>query len=112
MVILTADSKRRLSKLLKYHAMFPEGKGLSGIILTCMNDSYRLKERIALVQASGIPAFYVREDTSTTDSRIHEVIKNTKLQPWDTSKMQKIADLFEKYFEFDKFIEKFGIKLP
>ena len=112
LVILTADSRRRLSKLLKYNASFPKGGGINGIILTCMNDSFKLKERIALVQAAGVPAFYVREDTSTTDSRIHEVIKNTKIQPWDENKMKKITELFEKYFDFDKFVRRFDIKLP
>lgn len=111
LAILTADSKRRLQKLLEFHERQPEGAGLSGMILTCCQDSGCHKENRALVAGSRLPVLYLREDTSTTDQKIHEVIAGTKIQPWDNGKMRQIERLFEEHFDFERFLQTYHIRL-
>jgi dethiobiotin synthetase len=111
LAILTADSRRRLQKLMEYHTSKPAGEGLSGVILTCCNDSECHRSNRELVSAFDLPALYLRDDTSSTDAIIHEVISNTKIQPWDGDKMKQIERLFEEHFDFEKFLHTFHITL-
>ena len=106
-IIISAGSERRLSRIIEYNKSLKSK--FAGIILSCKRDSILDKEKIEAIKDQGIPAFSVTTDTATTDDMVHNCIENTKIQSYDSDKIHKVFDLFEKYYDFDKFREVFQI---
>jgi len=106
-VILTASSQRRLSKILKFNEQLKDK--LCGLILTCSGNSKTIPSGLKQIRKYNIPAAFVNKDTAETDEIINRCIENTKLQPYDDYKIQYIKNLFEKHFDIEKFMKSYGI---
>ncbi len=109
-VIISCHSERRLKNILEYNASLPQEQKIAGILFTCAKVGLRLKESIKMVVKQSVPSLYVKEDTSTADTILYNSIKNTKLQSYDDEKYKQIANLFDKHFDLDKFMESFKIE--
>jgi BioD-like phosphotransacetylase family protein len=77
--------------------------------LSCTRASNLDNKKLETIQNQGIPAFSVTTDTAKTDDMLHNCINNTKIQSYDSEKIYQVFDLFEKYYDFDKFREVFQI---
>ena len=109
LIVVGAGSLNRLRKILDYNASIPKERRIAGIILTCTNEVKRSNAQHDMLTAAGIPALYVTEDTTQTDSMLYNCFSNTKLQLYDSWKHQQILQLFEQYFDVEKFIRVFGL---
>lgn len=105
--IVNGSSQRRLAKIIKYNENLPQK--LSGIILTCFEKSKVVPASIRILSKSKIPALFVREDTATASHIIEDCIKNTKLQTYDENKIKNIFNLFDEYFDIEKFIKTYNL---
>jgi dethiobiotin synthetase len=108
-VILAASSRRRAHRVLEFHRMRCTDVPLGGLLLTCGRTdevAAEIREHIAEV---GLPTLLVKDDTATAEQRVLDVYENTKLQPWDTGKMQEIEELFARCFNIEKFLDVFQI---
>ena len=56
-----------------------------------------------------IPVIISADDTSLTDEKVYNIIKNTKLQAFDIEKYEKIKHSFATYFDTEKFLRAVGI---
>ncbi len=110
LVIVAASSARRIINICRYHKKLQQiSGGLGGIILTC-GENIPLDHNIRhVLEKSGIPALYVKEDTAAAEKIILEAYDSTKLQVYDKQKLEEIKHLFEKYFDFDKFKKNFSV---
>jgi BioD-like phosphotransacetylase family protein len=110
LVIVAASSARRIINICKYHKKLQQTSGgLGGIILTC-GENIPLDHNIRhVLEKSGIPALYVKEDTAAAEKIILEAYDSTKLQIYDKQKLEEIKHLFQKYFDFDKFKKNFSL---
>ncbi len=106
-IIISAGSEKRLSRIIEYNKRLKSK--LAGIILSCTRTTSLEKEQIENIQNQGIPAFSVSTDTAKTDSMLYNCMDNTKLQSYDSEKIYQVFDLFEKYYNFDKFREVFEV---
>jgi BioD-like phosphotransacetylase family protein len=112
LVIVAASSSRRIVSICKYHKkMQQSGQGIGGIILTCGEGVPLDRNILYTIKKAQIPALFVKEDTATAEKVILEAYDSTKLQIYDKQKLDEIKQLFEEYFDFDKFIESFSIDL-
>jgi dethiobiotin synthetase len=107
LVVIGSGSARRISRILEYSASLPEP--LHGIVLTCGGETLPDDSLYGEIERSGIPGLVVLEDTATTEARILETYENTKLQIYDADKYREIRTMFAEHFEFEKFLETFGI---
>jgi len=108
-VIISANSERRLKKVLEFNKTLPENDKIAGIIFTCTKVGIKLKNSIRMTVEAGVPGLFVPEDTSSADEKLYDCIKNTKLQEYDLDKFRQISELFENHFDVEKFKETFGV---
>jgi len=110
-VILEASSRLRLRSLLDYHRRLGGQGGLGGLIFSCgFTEALDGESREAVLQA-GLPALYVQEDTAAAERKLLEIYEGTKLQLYDLQKVAEIERLFERYFDLEKFLDTFKIKV-
>jgi uncharacterized protein len=120
-IILAASSRRRVRKVLDYHARLgagsrggAESRGgsgscLGGLVLTCGKTDVLDPAVRAEVIAARLPAIIVNDDTATAEQKILGIYENTKLQVYDRGKIAEIEALFEEHFQTDRFLETFRI---
>lgn len=108
-IILSSYSLRRLKKILTYVKKLKDEDKIAGFIFTCTKKQESFPKSLRMIINSGIPAIYVKEDTSTADETLYKCIKNTKLQSYDSAKNSLILDTFKNHFDLDKFKENFII---
>jgi hypothetical protein len=112
LLIMSTVYQRRVRSILKYNKKLKEtSDGLGGLILT--NGSYlslNSQVRKELINAS-LPVIYVKEDIGQTEEFLLNIYENTKIQEYDALKYKKVVELYEKYFDFERFIDSFGIKI-
>lgn len=105
-VIVGSGSKDRLKKIIEYSNKLSEPLG--GIIISCSREEIGIKEKNKQrIEEAGIPALIVEENTEAVERKLLYAFENTKIQLYDNTKIKEIEDMFEKYFEFDKFIDLF-----
>jgi dethiobiotin synthetase len=107
--VIGAGSRRRVKRLIEYDESLPEGDKLGGIILTCANDEMPDDVTTAYLREGSIPALAVPKDTAETDAVLYKCFSNTKLQPYDTAKHERIVDLFAQHFDIERFIAVMGL---
>lgn len=105
-VIVGSGSKDRLKKIVEYSNKL--SSPLGGIIISCSREGISIKDKNKQrIEEAGIPALIVKEDTEAVERKLLYCFENTKIQLYDDAKIKEIEVMFEKHFEFDKFIEKF-----
>lgn len=80
---------------------------LGGLILTCGGATKLWPEIETLIKESNIPAILVEEDTATAEQIVSKTYTNTKIQTFDTEKIELINELFKIHFDFERFLETF-----
>ena len=60
---------------------------------------------------SGIPAIQVQEDTAAAERRLLHCYENNKLQVFDADKVKDLEEMFERHFDFDRFIDSLSIRI-
>ncbi len=108
--VIGAGSRRRVKRLVELDQSLPEGEKLGGIILTCANEQMPDEVTLQHLQAGTVPAIAVPTDTAETDAILYKCFSNTKLQPYDQIKHQRIVELFAQYFDVERFVEAFDLK--
>lgn len=108
--VIGAGSVNRIKKIIDYNMSLPYDDRIAGIILTCA-DEPRMTDQFKLYEGTGIPVIYAMDDTATTDEKLFKCIKNTKLQVYDDRKHDEIVDMFDRYFDVDKFIHDMEIEV-
>ncbi|MBN1523717.1 MAG: AAA family ATPase [Spirochaetales bacterium] len=112
LVIIAANARRRINTICEYNRVLTEsGYGIAGFLLTCGDCPAIDPETESEIRNSGIPAVYVEEDTATAEKIVLDAYENTKLQIYDKTKLKEVEYLFEQYFDFQKFIDTFGVKI-
>jgi BioD-like phosphotransacetylase family protein len=112
LVIIAVSSLRRILNICKHNEkMRKKGISLGGLILTCGENIPMSKHIEHTIFKSKIPALFVEEDTAAAEKIILEAYEDNKLQIYDRHKIDEIKNLFEKYFNFEKFLKCFSIKL-
>jgi uncharacterized protein len=112
LVIIAANSFRRVKSICDFNEKLKAaGEGVSGIILTCGESTPDDRDIEKEILRSGIPAMYVNEDTATAEKFVLETYENSKLQIYEKPKLREVEQLFERYFDFEKFLDTFQIKL-
>ncbi len=106
-IMLSSYSLRRLKKILTYVNKLKGEEKISGFIFTCTKKQESFPKSLKMIINSGIPAIYVRDDTSTADETLYKCIKNTKLQSYDSTKNSLIIDTFKNHFDLEKFKDSF-----
>ena len=120
LVIIGGASDDRLARLIDYHLLLLSScdeedeecfgnSGLAGIIISCGDTTTISSETKERILEAGVPALFVSEDTAKTEKIILKAFENTKMQLYDTIKHDEIVSLFEEHFEYDKFLECFGL---
>lgn len=104
-ILIAASSKNRSSRILRYVKKM-EGY-LGGLILTCGGATKLWPEIETLIKESNIPAILVEEDTATAEQIVSKTYTNTKIQTFDTEKIELINELFKIHFDFERFLETF-----
>lgn len=99
-VLLGSASKSRRSKLLTYQRALGKGKGIAGIVLTCGHTTPLDPQIERQIEASGIPAIYVQEDTAEAEERIIQAFENSKIQIYDALKYEAVKSLFAEHFAY------------
>ncbi len=108
LVIISAATKRRLRKIVKYNDSLDEK--LAGVILSCSTIPTATKAyQIKMLKNSKLPAMYVDNDSSESDEIVQSCIKNTKIQFYDDYKISKIKKLFDENFDKDRFFKLFNL---
>ena len=112
LVIIAAASYRRIKSICDFHVKKKAaGQGIAGLILTCgEGSSFDTAIEQEIIRAD-IPAVCVNEDTATAEKLVLETYENTKLQVYEKPKLKEVELLFERYFDFQKFLDSFSIKL-
>ncbi len=110
-VLLGSASKNRRARILSYNKTLKKCSDLSlgGIILTCGATTSLDPEVERHIADSGIPALYVQEDTAATEQKISASFESTKLQTYDAEKIRMIEELFDTYFDTQKFFDTFDL---
>jgi len=104
-VLIAASSRNRSSRIMRYVKRM-EGY-LGGLILTYGGSTKLWPEIETLIKESRIPAILVEEDTATAEQIVSKSYTNTKIQTYDTEKMELINELFKVHFDFEKFLDTF-----
>lgn len=101
--LISAGSADRIRLIIEAH--YKENIPIGGFIITC-GDTTQLEDKtVSTLEQYAVPAIYVESDTATVREKIEDVYENPKLQTSDLIKLQKIQDLFEEYFYWDKFCD-------
>ncbi|MEM5948633.1 AAA family ATPase [Spirochaetia bacterium 38H-sp] len=101
--LISAGSGDRINLIIEAHKK--ENIPIGGFIITC-GDTTQLEDKtLTILENNSVPAIYVTADTATIRERIEDVYENPKLQTSDIIKLQKIQNLFEQYFYWDKFCD-------
>ncbi len=116
-ILIGSTSRERLASIIEYDGRLrtPDGsgncgRGIGGIILTCGKTTPLNRNSVETLEKSGIPALYVQEDSASTELIVSQCFNTTKLQIYDNEKIEQIVNLFEDYFDMEKFIEAFSLK--
>ncbi len=104
-VLIAASSRNRSSRIMRYVKKM-EGY-LGGLILTYGGSTKLWPEIETLIKESRIPAILVEEDTATAEQIVSKSYTNTKIQTYDSEKMELINELFKVHFDFEKFLDTF-----
>ncbi len=108
-VLLGASSVKKIKKILEY-TKYSKNR-ICGIILTCGKTDPLNPEIKSQIEDSGIPALYLEDGTAESEEKLLNIFENTKIQEYDTVKVKEIEKIFEEYFDLEKFIESFNIRL-
>lgn len=104
-ILLAASSRNRSSRVIRYAQKM---KGyLGGLILTSGEFTNLWPEIEREIEKSGIPAILVQEETARAEQIVSNTYKNSKLQVFDKEKIELINDIFQKHFEFQKFLDTY-----
>ena len=109
-ILLGSASRSRKTKLLSYNRTLKKIGAIGGLILTCGNTTPLDPEIENEIVNSNIPALLVQEDTARAEHLIERCFENNKIQIYDTEKIKDLEQLFEKYFDFDKFMDTFRLR--
>jgi hypothetical protein len=109
LILIGSSSEKRINKILDHHRTLPEGQGIGGIIITCGDIAPLNSETRQQIIDSNIPAILVKELTASAEEIVLKCKENTKLQIFDTHKVEEIKDLFSQHFDFEKFMESFKL---
>lgn len=104
-ILLAASSRNRSSRIIRY-AQKMKGH-LGGLILTSGEFTNLWPEIEREIEKSGIPAILVQEETAKAEQIVSNAYRNSKLQVFDKEKIELINDLFQKHFDFQKFLDAF-----
>ncbi len=105
-VIIGSGSKDRIKKIVEHSKKL--SSPLGGIIISCSREGIGIKEENKKrIEDAGIPALIVEDDTEAVERKLLYCFENTKIQLYDDTKIKEIEDMFEKHFEFDKFLDIF-----
>jgi len=107
--VIGAGSRRRVKRLIELNQSLPAGDKLGGIILTCANDQMPDEVTSAYLREGTLPALAVATDTAETDAILYKCFSNTKLQPYDKIKHDRIVELFAAHFEAERFVSAMGL---
>jgi dethiobiotin synthetase len=107
LLIISASSSPRIRRLLEYHQEISAEGGIGGLVLTCGETESVEDDMRDEIIAAGVPAVYVEGDSASTEERLFELYRTTKLQLFDMPKMAEIDQLFEEHFETERFLELF-----
>ena len=120
LVIIGGASEDRINRLIEYHQQLIAscddaddgsfgGCGLAGIVISC-SDTTTISDAVKKkISEADVPALFVTEDTATTEKIILKAFESTKMQIFDTVKYREIENLFAEHFEYDKFLDTFGL---
>jgi dethiobiotin synthetase len=112
LVIIAANSYRRIKTICDFNEKLKAtGSGITGLLLTCGESTTTDKTIEKEIIQANIPALYVNEDTATAEKLVLDTYENTKLQVYEKPKLKEVEQLFEKYFDFQKFLDSFSIRL-
>ncbi len=109
LVVISYNSVKRLKALLEDNLSRDVNQRISGILLTCAVNEERISQLNDQFLGYPTPVIITSDDTSLTDEKIYNIIKNTKLQQFDVDKFEKIKDSFDRYFDTEKFLRSIGI---
>ena len=116
LILIGITSKITIMNIIKYQKrtlsrIANSGKnGIAGFILTC-GDAYKIDPHLKkAIEESGIPALIVNTDTAGAEKTILDCFESTKLQLYDSTKINEVRNLFTEHFDTEKFIDSFKIK--
>jgi hypothetical protein len=112
-VITGAASLSRIYAVIKLNKKLcpNHNKGIGGLILTCGKSVPLDKKLQKVIAKTGIPAIFVMEDTAKTEEIVLKCFEETKLQVFDSHKIEEVEELFLKHFDFPKFAKAFNLEL-
>ncbi|MFP4363171.1 MAG: AAA family ATPase [Spirochaetia bacterium] len=105
LVVIGSGSERRIKNIIEYNKQMTGSIG--GLIITCGDASPVSDSLEKDILAAGIPTLFVSDDTATAEQRVLKSFENTKIQPYDAKKMREIEEMFEIYFDMDKFLDMY-----
>jgi hypothetical protein len=105
LMLIGSGSNERIHRIIEYNRKLTEPLG--GLLLTCGKDADLDAETMRELESSGIPTILTEDDTATAEQRLHAYFDNTKLQLFDTEKINTIREMFRQHFDLDKFMEVF-----
>ncbi len=108
-VILAASSRRRARMILEAYTRSEDGIPICGLVLTCGRTDALDPDVGKEILAAGLPAILIKDDTASAEQKILDIFENTKLQTYDTRKIKEIEDLFDQYFDMEKFLDTFQV---
>ncbi len=104
-ILIAASSRNRSSRVVRYAQKM---KGyLGGLILTSGEFTTLWPEIETQIEKSGIPAILVQEETAKAEQIVSSSYTNSKIQIYDEEKIVLIKELFQKHFDFQKFLDTF-----
>ncbi len=104
-ILIAASSRNRSSRVVRYAQKM---KGyLGGLILTSGEFTTLWPEIETQIGKSGIPAILVQEETAKAEQIVSSSYTNSKIQIYDEEKIVLIKELFQKHFDFQKFLDTF-----
>ena len=112
-VIIAACSTYRIKKIIEYNTVLKReyDRGMGGFIFTCGEDD-SLDDYISeLLEEHSIPGLLMTKDSATAEADLLKAYENTKLQVFDNIKIHEIEKLFTNYFDMQKFLDSFHIKV-
>jgi len=113
LVIIAACSSFRIKKIIEYNQRLKaeSGRGMGGFLLSCGIEHSVGSEISDLLEANNIPCLLISKDSATAEAELIKAFENTKLQLFDNLKINAIEKLFEEYFDMQKFLDSFNIKI-
>jgi dethiobiotin synthetase len=108
-VILAASSRRRARMILEAYTRREANIPICGLVLTCGRTDTLDPEVGKEILAAGLPAVLIKDDTASAEQNLLDIFENTKLQTYDVRKIEEIEELFDKYFDTQKFLDTFQV---